>query len=127
MPVVISEIVLGVLDEALIHWLRQKLARLRTKYRTEWRTVRCNRQGDVHTNRRRLIIVGVKPKFIRENVTKLLPSERPPALPVGLASILESESAIPSNLIFTQYERLDKPPLGPTLAKYMTVSACWLV
>ena len=74
LPVVISEIVLGILYEALVHWLRQKLARLRTKYRNEWRIVRCNRQGDVHTNRRRLIIVGVKPKFVRENVTSLLPT-----------------------------------------------------
>ena len=113
MPVVISEIVLGISDEALIHWLRQKLARLRTKYRTEWRIIRCNGQGDVHTNRRRLIIVGVKPKIIRENVTSLLPSERPPALPVGLASILEPESAIPSDLIFTQH---DRPVQGPARA-----------
>ena len=73
MPVVVSEIVLGILDEALVHWLRQKLARLRTKYRTEWRIARCNnRQVDVHTNRRRLNIVGVKPKFIRENAASLL-------------------------------------------------------
>ena len=110
LPVVISEIALGILTEALIHFLRQKIARLRTKYRTEWRICRCNRNGDLRTNRRRVIIVGVKPKFIRENVTSLLPSERPPALPVGLAGILEPESAIPSDLIFTQHERTVQAP-----------------
>ena len=106
LPVVISEIVLGVLSEALVQFLHQKLARLRTKYRTEWRIFRCNRNGDPYTNRRRILIVGVKPMFIRENVTSLLPSERPPALPAGLGGILEPESAIPDKLIFTQHERL---------------------
>ena len=110
LPVVISEIVLGILTEALIHFLRQKVARLRTKYRTEWRIFRCNRNGDLRTNRRRVIIVGVKPKFLRENVTSLLPSERPPALPVGLGDILEPESDIPSDLMFTQLERIVQAP-----------------
>ena len=110
LPVVISEIVLGILTEALIHFLQQKVARLRTKYRTEWRIFRCNRNGDLRTNRRRVIIVGVKPKFISEHVTSLLPSERPPALPVGLVGILESESAIPSDLVFTQHERIVQAP-----------------
>ena len=110
LPVVVSEIVLGILSEELIHFLRHKIARLSTKYRTEWRICRCNRNGDLHTNRRRVIIVGVKPKFIRENVSSLLPSERPPALPVGLESILEPESAIPSELRFTQLERLVQVP-----------------
>ena len=64
----------------------------------------------LRTNRRRVIIVGVKPKFIRENVTSLLPSERPPALPVGLGGILEPESDIPSDLVFTQHERIVQAP-----------------
>ena len=48
-----------------------------------------------------MLIVGVKPMFIRENVTSLLPSERPPALPAGLGGILEPESAHPGATSFS--------------------------
>ena len=75
-PIVLSEIVVGVLRDHLMHLLLQKVERLRSKYRVEWRVFRCNRHGDVYTNRRRILIVGVKPEFLLEGVVSLLPAER---------------------------------------------------
>ena len=68
LPVIVSEIVVGILDEPLIQFLHHKVAVLRSVYRVEWRVFRCNRQGDVYTNRRRILIVGVKPEFLLEGM-----------------------------------------------------------
>ena len=113
-PIVVSEIVVGVLRDHLVHLLHQKVERLRSTYRVEWRVFRCNRHGDAYTNRRRILIVGVKPQFLLEGVASLLPTERAPAVPVGLDDILEPADSLPNDLQFNELERLVYVPSRPT-------------
>ena len=109
-PVVISEIVLGILDEALITFLRQKVERLRTKYIVRWRALRCNRHGDAFTNRRRIFIVGVKREFLRQDLDSedldLFPPDRPADESPGLESILDPAAMNDPSLRFDALERL---------------------
>ena len=113
LPIVISEIVVGVLEDHHIQFLVEKVRRLQSKYRVEWRIFRCNRHGDIYTNRRRILIGGVKEKFLRDDVTSLLPRERPPVVPAGLVDIIEDNDALPDGLVFNQPERLVFVPARP--------------
>ena len=51
MPIATSEIVVGVLEDRLVQYLLEKVRRLQSKYRIEWRIFRGNRHGVVYTNR----------------------------------------------------------------------------
>ena len=57
--------------------------------------------------------MGVKPEFLLEDVVSLLPTEREPAVPVGLEGILEPADSLSSDLIFTEPERLIYVPPRP--------------
>jgi site-specific DNA-cytosine methylase len=113
LPIVITEIVVGVLEDHLIQFLMEKVRRLQSKYRVEWRIFRCNRHGDIYTNRRRILIVGVKEEFLRDDVTSLLPRERPPVVPAGLVDIIEEQDSLPDGLVFDQPERFVFVPARP--------------
>jgi site-specific DNA-cytosine methylase len=91
-PIIASEIVLGILDEKLITYLKQKFERLRARYVTCWRVLRCNQHGDKFTNRRRMLIVGIKQKFLRKGLSAenvgLFPPDRPADVSPGLEAVI---------------------------------------
>ena len=62
------------------------------------------------------IAVGVKEEFLRDDVTSLLPRERPPVVPAGLVDIIEDDDALPDGLVFDQPERLVFVPARPPSA-----------
>ena len=109
-PIVISEIVLGILDEKLIAFLRQKVERLRQQYVACWRVLRCNRHGDKFTNRRRIFIVGIKAKYLRAGLCAesvgLFPPDRPAGVSPGLGDIIDPASHNDTALCFTELDRL---------------------
>ena len=109
-PVVISEIVLGILDAHLITFLQQKVERLRSRYVACWRIMRCNRHGDRYTNRRRIFIVGIKPEYLRGGIdpdtVDLFPPDRPADESPGLESILDPAAAGDLSLRFNELDRL---------------------
>ena len=109
-PIVISEIVLGILDEKLITFLRQKVDRLRLRYVACWRVLRCNRHGDRFTNRRRIFIVGIKAKYLRAGLcadsVDLFPPDRPADVSPGLGDIIDPSSHNDASLCFTELDRL---------------------
>ena len=109
-PIVISEIVLGILDEKLITFLRQKVERLRQRYVACWRVLRCNRHGDKFTNRRRIFIVGIKARFLRPDLRTesidLFPPDRPADVSPGLDDIIDPSAHNDTALWFTELARL---------------------
>ena len=109
-PIVISEIVLGILDEKLITFLRQKVERLRQRYVACWRVLRCNRHGDKFTNRRRIFIVGIKARFLRPDLRTetidLFPPDRPADVSPGLDDIIDPSDHNDTALWFTELARL---------------------
>ena len=109
-PIVISEIVLGILDETLITFLRQKVDRLRQRYVACWRVLQCNRRGGKFTNRRRIFIVGIKAKYLRAGLfadpLDLFPPDRPADVSPGLGDIIDPSSHNDAALCFTELDRL---------------------
>ena len=87
-PIVVSEIVLGILD---LVFLDRKVATLRLRY-VCWRILRCNRHDDKFTNRRRIFIVGIKREYLRSDLdpdtVKLFPPDRPADGSSGLGAIV---------------------------------------
>ena len=92
-PIVVSEIVLGILDQHLKVFLDRKVATLRTRYVACWRILRCNRQGDKFTNRRRIFIMGVKREYLRSDLdhetVELFPPDRPADGSAGLGAVID--------------------------------------
>ena len=108
--IVISEIVLGILDEKLITFLRQKVERFRQRYVACWRVLRCNRHGDKFTNRRRIFIVGINAKHMRAGLcagtVDLFPPDQPADMSPGLGHIIDPSSHNDAALCFTEPGRL---------------------
>ena len=113
-PIVISEIVLGILDEHLITFLHQKVKRLASKYVVRWRVLRCNQHGDRFTNRRRIFIVGIKREFLRGGVdadtVDLFPPARPANESAGLREIIDPAADDDESLRFTDGDRIEWLP-----------------
>ena len=69
-PVVILEQVPGILDVDNGAALREAVDRLRDAgYLVRWRVRRCNRTGGDATSRRRIFVVAILPRMLREGVT----------------------------------------------------------
>ena len=113
-PIVISEIVLGILDEHLVTFLHQKVKRLASKYVVRWRVLRCNQHGDRFSNRRRIFIVGIKRVFLREGVdadtVDLFPPARPANESAGLREIIDPAADGDESLRFTDGARIEWLP-----------------
>ena len=113
-PIVISEIVLGILDEHLVTFLHQKVKRLASKYVVRWRVLRCNQHGDRFTNRRRIFIVGIKREFLRGGVdadtVDLFPPARPANESAGLREIIDPAADDDESLRFTDGARIEWLP-----------------
>ena len=122
-PIAVSEIVLGILDEKLITFLRQKVERLRQRYVACWHVLRCNRHGDKFTNRRRIFIVGIKAKYLRAGLCAeavgLFPPDRPADVSPGLGDIIDPSSHKgAAKLCFTELDRLRWLPSRELLIGY---------
>ena len=113
-PIVVSEIVLGILDPHLKVFLEKKVATLRVKYIACWRILRCNRHGDKYTNRRRIFIVGIKREFLRRDIdpdtVELFPPDRPAEGSPGLGSIIDPAANEDPSLRFEELSRLQWLP-----------------
>ena len=113
-PIVVSEIVLGILDPHLKVFLERKVATLREKYIACWRILRCNRHGDKFTNRRRIFIVGIKREFLRCDIdpdtVELFPPDRPAEGSPGLGAIIDPAANEDVSLRFEDLSRIQWLP-----------------